>query len=116
MRRIGLWVAMAVAIMATVAAVTASGWHFRQASSAAKATPHNCMQDGKVLYSNQPCPGAMREQALTAGTVSVLPAPKESKPAAATTGASATPLLRRLATPDETAEIKERRIEQAVGR
>ena len=120
MKRIGLWVAVAVAIMAAVAAVIASGWRFRQAPSTATATPHKCMQDGKVLYSNQPCPGAMREQALTAGTLSVLPAAKESKPAAAATaatpGASATPLLRRLAGPDETAEIKERRIEQAIGR
>ena len=110
MTRIGLWVAVAVAITATVAV---SSGRFGPAPAA---STHKCMQGGKVLYSNQPCPSAMREQALTAGTVSVLPAPKESKPAAATTGASATPLLRQLAGPDEAAAIKERRIEQAIGR
>ena len=117
MTRIGLWVIVAMVTVAVVAAVKASGWRFGQSPTA---SAHKCVQDGKVLYSNQPCPGAMRERALTAGTLSVLPAPKETKPAAAaaaaTPGASATPLLRRLAGPDETAEIKERRIEQAIGR
>ena len=110
MTRIGLWVAVAVAITATVAV---SSGRFGPAPAA---SAHKCMQDGKVLYSNRPCPSTMSQQALTAGTVSVLPAPKETKPSAASTSASATPLLRRLAGPDDAAEIKERRIEQAIGR
>ena len=109
-----VWIGVLVAVV-IVAALAISSGHFGQAPTA---SAHKCVQNGKVLYSNQPCPSAMSQQALTAGTVSVLPAAKETKPAAAAASmsASATPLLRRLAGPDETAEIKERRIEQAIGR
>ena len=107
-----VWIGVLVAVVIAAGVAVSSG----RLGPAPVASAHKCVQNGKVLYSNQPCPSAMREQALTAGTMSVLPAPKETKPAAATPGASAAPLLRQLAGPDEAAAIKERRIEQAIGR
>ncbi|MBB5204884.1 hypothetical protein HNQ51_002203 [Inhella inkyongensis] len=75
------------------------------------APPRKCqLADGRLLYTTEPCPAGSRERGLQGGTVNVVAAPAAAGPASA---ASATPLLRRLAGPQETDALREKMMERA---
>jgi len=66
---------------------------------------------GAVLYSSSACPPGTREQAMSGGTVSVVPSVAA---VAAAKPASAQPLLHRLAPPEEAAAMREKMMERAI--
>ncbi len=66
---------------------------------------------GAVLYSSSACPPGTREQAISGGTVNVVPSVAAVAPAKS---ASAQPLLHRLAPPEEAAALREKMMERAV--
>lgn len=70
--------------------------------------PRKCLGgDGSVVYTDGRCPAGHREQPLTGGSLSVLPATRAAAPAPAS-AASARPLLRQLAPDADGPTIKER--------
>lgn len=97
-----------------------------------QAVPRKCRRGTGIEYTNGPCPSGTREEPITAGSVSVLPAPPAAKSspavgsAAATAGTagaapanatSQTPLLRQLAGADGSGpSLQEQRVDRAVGR
>lgn len=48
-----------------------------------------CVKDGQVTYANVDCPAGSQAQAVTGGTVTVVPGTPVPKPAAASSGPSA---------------------------
>ncbi len=81
----------------------------KAASALRKCLPES--GSGAVLYSSSACPAGTREQAMSGGTVNVLPSVAAVAPAKA---ASARPLMHRLAPPEEAAELREKRMEKAI--
>lgn len=98
----------------------------------AQAAPRKCRRGTSIEYTNGPCPSGTREEPMTAGSVSVLPAPPAPMPgtaignAAATAGtagvaptaaAAPAPLLRQLVGADGPGpSLQEQRVDRAVGR
>jgi hypothetical protein len=75
-----------------------------------------CQQGTRVLYTNEACPPGTQSLPVSADKVSVLPAVKADAPAPAAASASAPALLRQWAKPDDAAALKDRRMEQVIGR
>ncbi len=110
-----------------LAGVAAAAWWYREAlglpgadrsaaavPSAAEAGLRKCQAAGRVLYTNGSCPAGSREQGVEGGTVSVVAAPRMAPaPAAA---ASRLPNVRDLLQGDAGVDIKERRMEEVIGR
>jgi hypothetical protein len=83
-----------------------------EAPSAAGAGLHKCIDAGRVLYVNGGCPAGSHEQALGGGTVSVV----ARTPAPTGAAASALPNARDLLLDPRGVEIKDRRIEEIIGK
>lgn len=85
-----------------------------KASAPASATGvRKCRRGASVTYTNGECPPGSREEAVDAGTVTVLPAERPGAPAAS---ASATPLLRQWAGSVDPSEIRDKHLERTVGK
>jgi len=70
---------------------------------------HKCVTASGVLYTREACPRGSREQAITGGSVNVVPAQAAARPVEA---ASATPLLRTLV-PDG-GELKDKQMQRII--
>ena len=110
-----------------VCALAGAAWMYRDAlglaptlGGAARAVApgtsavRKCVLEGQVLYSSQACPGGSREHTLGGGTVTVLPATRPLPGA----GAASKPLpnVRDLLVDPRAADIKDKRMEEVIGR
>jgi hypothetical protein len=84
------------------------------APSPAAAGLRKCVREGRLLYTNQACPQGSREQALSAGSVTVLPA----TPVAALPGSAASgpPTVRDLLTDGHAVDITDKRMDEIIGK
>lgn len=84
------------------------------APAAAVKALRKCTGAGAPVYTDGDCPAGMRAEAVTGGTLSVLPAVRPVAPAEP--AASAQSPLRKLAGPDDSAAQRERVLDQALHR
>lgn len=94
-------------------ALTAPSLPAAAPAAAAKAL-RKCTGAGAPVYTDGDCPAGTRAEAVTGGTLSVLPAVRPA--AAAEPAASAQSPLRKLAGPDDSAAQRERVLDQALHR
>lgn len=73
-----------------------------------------CVVEGKVLYTNDACPSGSQEQAIRGGTVNTLSAP--TSPPAPGSGTSSPPHVRKLLIPADEVNIKDKRMEEVIGK
>ena len=73
-----------------------------------------CVVKGAVLYTNGDCPAGSREQAVSGGTVNVLAAPNATTPAASV--AQQPPNVRNLLVKPDEVNIKDKRMEEIIGK
>jgi hypothetical protein len=85
-----------------------------RAPTPSEAGLHKCLVAGRVLYTNAGCPRGGREQALTAGSVSVVAAPNGVPPSG--TGASGVPNVRELLTDKDAVDIREKQTDAIIGK
>lgn len=84
----------------------------RPAVAAASAAPsaNKCVAaNGSVLYSTEPCPAGTQVRPVSGGTVSTVTAPPQPE-------APASAALRELNAPQDTAALRDKRIQQAADR
>jgi len=84
------------------------------ASPAPKSGVRKCIVKGEVLYTNGDCPAGSREQAVSGGTVNVLAAPNASTSAAS--GPQRPPHVRDLLLKPDAVNIKDKRMEEIIGK
>jgi hypothetical protein len=82
-------------------------------AAAPAAALRKCVQDGKVLYTNAPCPAGSQSQAVN-GALTVLPALQPGGSAAASGPKPGN--VRDLLVPPAAADLKDQRMEAAIGK
>jgi hypothetical protein len=101
------------------AALAVAGWVFRDAIGLGAMAParqagtvRKCVAGAQVLYSDSACPAGSREVAASGGTVTVLPAARTMP------GAASRPLpnVRDLLVDPQAVDIKDRRMEEVIGK
>jgi hypothetical protein len=83
-------------------------------TAAPSAQARKCVGGGQVVYTNEACPAGTQQQAVSGGTLTVLPAVAVPRPAAPA-GSAVSP-LRRLAGDGAPANLPEQQVEQALRR
>lgn len=76
---------------------------------------HKCLTDKEVLYTSESCPAGTQEQALTKGTLSVVPGQPETKVPKVFEQAASRPTVRDLLAPEREKFLRDQWMDRVIG-